>query len=55
MLTVLMDQTTLEGIQKQLEELEAELRDSVEGKADATAPVQVDSSIGRLSRMSARA
>ena len=53
MLSVLMDQTKLERFQKQLEELEAELRDSVEGKADATAPVQVDSSIGRLSRMDA--
>jgi DnaK suppressor protein len=53
MLTVLMDQTTLERFRNQLEALEAELRDSVEGKADAIAPVQVDSSIGRLSRMDA--
>ncbi|MBE0541344.1 MAG: TraR/DksA family transcriptional regulator [Verrucomicrobia bacterium] len=48
-----MDAATLEHFQKQLEELEAELRDAVEGQADATAPVQVDSSIGRLSRMDA--
>jgi DnaK suppressor protein len=48
-----MDQATLERFKKQLEELEAELRDAVDGKADATAPVPVDSSIGRLSRMDA--
>ena len=49
----MMDAATLERFQKQLEELEAELREAVEGKTDATAPVQVDSSIGRLSRMDA--
>ena len=48
-----MDPTTLERFRKQLEEMEAELSAAVEGKADSTAPVQVDSSIGRLSRMDA--
>lgn len=48
-----MDATTLERFKKQLEEMEAELSAAVEGKADSTAPVQVDSSIGRLSRMDA--
>lgn len=52
-MSLMMDDATLERFKQQLEELEAELRDSVEGKADATAPVQVDSSIGRLSRMDA--
>lgn len=36
-----------------MEELEAELREAVEGRADATAPVELDTSIGRLSRMDA--
>jgi DnaK suppressor protein len=48
-----MDSDTLERFKKQLEEMEAELSTAVEGKADSTAPVQVDSSIGRLSRMDA--
>lgn len=48
-----MDATTLDRFKKQLEALEAELSAAVEGKADSTAPVQVDSSIGRLSRMAA--
>jgi DnaK suppressor protein len=48
-----MDAATLEHFRKQLEKLEAERRDAVEGQTDATAPVQVDSSIGRLSRMDA--
>lgn len=39
-----MDATTLERFQNQLEAMETELRGSVEGKADSTAPVQVDSS-----------
>ena len=33
--------------------MEAELTAAVEGKADATAPVTLDTSIGRLSRMDA--
>ena len=33
--------------------MEAELSAAVEGKADATAPVALDTSIGRLSRMDA--
>jgi DnaK suppressor protein len=48
-----MDTITLERFKKQLLEIEAELSAAVEGKIDATAPVQVDSSIGRLSRMDA--
>jgi len=48
-----MDPETLERFKKQLEELETELREAVEGKADATAPVELDTSIGRLSRMDA--
>jgi DnaK suppressor protein len=48
-----MDDATLSRFRKQLEEMEGELRDAVEGKADATAPVQLDTSIGRLSRMDA--
>jgi DnaK suppressor protein len=48
-----MDQTTLERFKKQLEEMEAELSVAVEGKTDATAPVTLDTSIGRLSRMDA--
>lgn len=46
-----MDAVTLEQFKKQLEALEAELNAAVEGKADSTAPVQVDSSIGRRSRV----
>jgi DnaK suppressor protein len=48
-----MDPTILERFKKQLEEMEAELREAVEGKSEATAPVQLDTSIGRLSRMDA--
>lgn len=48
-----MDQTTLERFKKQLEEMEAELSAAVQGKAEATAPVTLDTSIGRLSRMDA--
>ena len=40
-------------LQKQLEEMETELRDSVEERSEDTAPVQLDTSIGRLSRMDA--
>jgi len=48
-----MDQPTLERFKKQLEQLKAELKAAVESKADATAPVALDTSIGRLSRMDA--
>ncbi|MBI4326724.1 MAG: TraR/DksA family transcriptional regulator [Chloroflexi bacterium] len=48
-----MDATTLQRFKKQLKEMEGELSAAVEGKADSTAPVQVDASIGRLSRMDA--
>lgn len=48
-----MDQTTLDKFKQQLEALEAELKAAVDGKADATAPVTLDTSIGRLSRMDA--
>lgn len=48
-----MDSATLERLKKQLEAMEAELREAVEGKADSTAPVQLDTAIGRLSRMDA--
>jgi len=48
-----MDSATAERFKKQLQEMEAELRAAVEGKADATAPVALDTSIGRLSRMDA--
>ncbi|MHB1309661.1 MAG: TraR/DksA family transcriptional regulator [Limisphaerales bacterium] len=48
-----MDQTTLERFKRQLEGMEAELSAAVEGKGDATAPVTLDTSIGRLSRMDA--
>jgi DnaK suppressor protein len=51
--SVIMDNTTLERFKKQLEEMEAELRAGVEGKAEASAPVTLDTSIGRLSRMDA--
>lgn len=48
-----MDQATLDQLKQRLETLEAELRAAVTGKADATAPVTLDTSIGRLSRMDA--
>lgn len=48
-----MDQATLDKFKRQLEALEAELKAAVAGKADATAPVTLDTSIGRLSRMDA--
>jgi DnaK suppressor protein len=48
-----MDDPTIQQFRERLEVMEAELRQSVEGRSDATAPVQVDTSIGRLSRMDA--
>jgi hypothetical protein len=46
-----MHTSTRERFKWQLEALHAELSAAVEGKADATAPVTPDTSIGRLSRM----
>jgi DnaK suppressor protein len=48
-----MEAITLERFKKKLEQMEVELRDSVERRAESTAPVQLDTSIGRLSRMEA--
>lgn len=48
-----MDPITLERFRIQLEALQAELSTPVEGTTDATAPVMLDTSIGRLSRMDA--
>jgi DnaK suppressor protein len=48
-----MDQEKVELFKCRLEEMLAELRSAVETKSDATAPVQLDTSIGRLSRMDA--
>ena len=50
---VIMDAATIETFKKQLEAMAAELSAAVEGKTDATAPVMLDTSIGRLSRMDA--
>jgi DnaK suppressor protein len=47
-----MDQETQHKFKKQLEEMAEELRASV-NKTDATDAVQLDTSIGRLSRMDA--
>jgi DnaK suppressor protein len=49
----IMDPTTLAQFKKQLEEMEATLTAAVDGKSEATAPVKLDTSIGRLSRMDA--
>lgn len=49
----MLDTATIERFKKQLEAMEAELSAPVVGKEDSTAPVQLDSSIGRLSRMEA--
>ncbi len=48
-----MDQATLDKLKQQLEALEAELKAAEAGKADAMAPVTLDTSIGRLSRLDA--
>jgi DnaK suppressor protein len=48
-----MDAATTESFKKQLEEMQAELSAALEGKADSTAPVTLDTSIGRLARMGA--
>ncbi len=48
-----MDPTTRGRFQRRLEQMVSELTEAVEGKADATAPVQLDTAIGRLSRMDA--
>jgi DnaK suppressor protein len=47
-----MDPKTLAPFKQRLEEMQLELAESVE-ETDSTAPVQLDSSIGRLSRMDA--
>ena len=49
----MIDKQQLGVFQKRLEQMETELLESVSEKADAAAPVQVDPSIGRLSRMDA--
>jgi DnaK suppressor protein len=48
-----MDTATLERFRKELRQMENSLRSAVEEKSEDTAPVQLDSSIGRLSRMDA--
>jgi DnaK suppressor protein len=48
-----MDSAAVERFKKKLETLAAELRESLADKSGATAPVALDSSIGRLSRMDA--
>lgn len=48
-----MDQEIQNRFKQQLEELLAELTAEIGANSDATAAVQVDSSIGRLSRMDA--
>ena len=49
----MIDAATLERLRKQLEHMESELREAVENKTESTAPVQLDTAIGRLSRMDA--
>lgn len=48
-----MDAEQLNRFKVQLEELAAELKAGLETKSEATAAVQLDTSIGRLSRMDA--
>lgn len=48
-----MDQSQREIFRKRLAEMETELQEGLSEKGDATAPVQLDGSIGRLSRMDA--
>jgi DnaK suppressor protein len=48
-----MDPNHLARFQHQLEQKHAELREALEDKSGSTAPVQLDTSIGRLSRMDA--
>lgn len=48
-----MTEEAINRLRKQLEAMEAELLETLETKSDATQPVQLDSSIGRLSRMDA--
>ena len=50
---IVMDQQLLSKFQKQLETMRVELRESLEDKTGSTAPVELDTSIGRLSRMDA--
>jgi DnaK suppressor protein len=48
-----MDAITIERLKRQLEQMQADLREAVRDEAGAAAPVQLDTSIGRLSRMDA--
>jgi DnaK suppressor protein len=48
-----MDRSTLEHFEKQLTAMEADLLASMETRTEAAAPVQLDTAIGRLSRMDA--
>jgi DnaK suppressor protein len=48
-----MDQEKLEHFKHRLEDMFSELRETVESKTDATATVELDGSIGRLSRIDA--
>jgi DnaK suppressor protein len=50
---MMMDRSALERFEKQLKAMEADLLAAVESKADAAAPVQLDTAIGRLSRIDA--
>jgi DnaK suppressor protein len=48
-----MDATTIDRLKRQLEARQADQREAVRDQAGATAPVQLDTSIGRLARMDA--
>jgi DnaK suppressor protein len=48
-----MEVTDLKRFRRKLEELQSELQTGLENKGEATAPVQLDTAIGRLSRMDA--
>ena len=48
-----MSPETLEHLKQRLETMVVELTEAVEDRTGSTAPVQLDSSIGRLSRMDA--
>jgi DnaK suppressor protein len=48
-----MDPETLQPLQHRLESMVVELSEALEDRTGSTAPVQLDGSIGRLSRMDA--
>jgi DnaK suppressor protein len=48
-----MNKDQLDYFKERLQQMEIELLEDLGGKSEATAPVQLDSSIGRLSRMDA--